>query len=95
MDKNTIIETRIDGLKASKLFSSDSTETLLITLEKDKLFPTHTSPRTTLLVVLVGEIDFHIENKTINLATHQTFTFEKNVEHHVTALKDSKFLIIR
>ena len=95
MDKNIIIETEINGLKASKIFTSDSTETLLITLEKDKLFPTHTSPRTTLLVVLEGEIDFHIENKTINLAKHQTYAFEKEIEHHVTAPKDSKFLIIR
>ncbi|MET2985165.1 cupin domain-containing protein [Aureibaculum conchae] len=95
MNKNIILETEIKGLKASKIFTTDSTETLLITLEKDKLFPTHTSPKTTLLVVLKGKIDFHIENKTIILAKHQTYTFEKNVEHQVTAHKDSKFLIIR
>ncbi len=95
MNKNIIIETEIEGLKASKIFTSKSTETLLIALEKDTLFPTHTSPRTTLLVVLKGKIDFHIENKTITLAEHQTFTFEKNIEHFVTAHEDSKFLIIR
>ena len=95
MNKNIIIETEIEGLKASKIFTSKSTETLLIALEKDTLFTTHTSPRTTLLVVLKGKIDFHIENKTITLAEHQTFTFEKNIEHFVTAHEDSKFLIIR
>ena len=95
MNKNIIIETEIEGLKASKIFTSKSTETLLIALEKDTLFPTHTSPRTTFLVVLKGKIDFHIESKTITLAEHQTFTFEKNIEHFVTAHEDSKFLIIR
>ena len=95
MNKNTITETKIGGLKASKIFSSEITETLLITLEKDKLFPTHTSPRTTLLVVLEGKIDFHIENKILTLAHHQTYTFEKDIEHYVTALEDAKFLIIR
>ncbi|MDY7396682.1 cupin domain-containing protein [Aureibaculum sp. 2210JD6-5] len=95
MNKNIIKEKEIKGLQVSKIFSSDSTETLLITLEKDKLFPTHTSPRTTLLVVLEGKIDFHIENKTITLAEHQTYSFEKDIAHHVTAHEDSKFLIIR
>lgn len=92
---NNIIETEIKGLKASKIFTSDSTETLLITLEKDHLFPTHTSPKTTLLVMLQGKIDFHIEKKIITLVEHQTYTFEKNIEHHVIAYEDSKFLIIR
>lgn len=95
MNKNIILETEIKGLKASKIFTSESTETLLIVLEKDKLFPTHISPKTTLLVVLNGKIDFHIENKTITLAAHQTYVFEKNIEHYVTAHDNSKFLIIR
>lgn len=95
MNTNIILETEIKGLKASKIFTSDSTETLLISLEKDKLFPTHTSPKTTLLVVLKGKIDFHIDNKTITLAEHQSYTFEKDIEHYVTAHEDSKFLIIR
>lgn len=95
MNKNTIIETEIKGLKASKIFTTDSTETLLITLEKDKLFPTHVSPKTALLVMLMGKIDFFIENEVITLETHQTYKFEKNIAHHVTAQKDSKFLIIR
>jgi len=95
MNKNIILETAIKGLKASKIFATESTETLLITLEKDKIFPTHTSPKTTFLVVIEGEIDFHIENKTITLAVHQNYKFEKDIEHYVTAHKDSKFLIIR
>lgn len=95
MNKNIIIETEIKGLNASKIFTSSSAETLLITLEKNALFPIHTSPRTTFLVVLKGKIDFYIEDKIITLAEHQTFTFEKNIEHHVIAHVDSKFLIIR
>lgn len=95
MNINIIKDKEIKGLQVSKIFNSDSTETLLITLEKDKIFPTHTSPKTTLLVVLKGKIDFHIENKTVTLAKHQIYTFEKNIEHYVTAHISSKFLIIR
>jgi quercetin dioxygenase-like cupin family protein len=92
---NTILETEIKGLNAIKIFKSEDAETLLISLEKGKLFPTHTSPKTTFLVMLEGNVDFYIENKTITLAKHQSYTFEKDLEHYVTANENSKFLIIR
>lgn len=92
---NTIIDTPIKGLNVAKIFKSDSTETLLISLEKGTLFPTHTSPKSTFLVVLEGNIDFHINNEIINLSKQQSYTFEKELDHHVTANENSKFLIIR
>lgn len=91
----TTLDTPIIGLNVSNIFKSDSTETLLISLEKNKLFPTHTSPKSTFLVVLEGDIDFHINQESINLVQHQTYTFDKELEHHVTANQNSKFLIIR
>lgn len=91
----TTLDTPIKGLNVANIFKSDSTATLLISLEKNKLFPTHTSPKSTFLVVLEGDIDFHINQETINLVQHQTYTFDKELEHHVTANQNSKFLIIR
>ncbi len=61
------------------MFTSESTATLLLSWKKDNFSPTHTSPITTLLVILKGKIDFHIENKTITLADHQTNRFEKDI----------------
>ncbi len=95
MNTNRILEANISGLQVSKIFNTTTTETLLITLEKGKLFPTHRSPKDTFLVVLNGSINFHIENKMIALEQHEVYTFKKDVEHHVTANADSKFLIIR
>ena len=92
---NIIIKTPIKGLNVAKIFKSDSTETLLISLEKSTLFPKHTSPKSTFLVVLEGNIDFHINNETINLLKHHSYTFEKDREHYVTANENAKFLIIR
>ncbi len=95
MNTNTIIKAEVSGLHASQLFKSETTETLLITLEKNKLFPKHTSPKETLLVVLEGSINFHIQHKMIALDQHEVYTFHADIEHHVTANKNSKFLIIR
>ena len=94
MNKNIIAEIELNGLQVANIFKSDSTETLLISLEKNKLFPTHTSPKSTFLIVLEGNVDFHIENKKVTLAKHQSFTFKKNIEHYVTANENSKFFII-
>lgn len=95
MDINTIKNTNIEGLNASKIFKTATTETLLITLQKGTTFPTHTSPKETLLVVLEGEIDFYIDNKTINLSAQQVYAFPEEVKHYVIAQSDAKFLIIR
>ncbi len=95
MDTNTIIRAEVNGLQVSQLFKSETTETLLITLEKNKLFPKHTSPRETLLIVIKGSINFNIQHEMITLKQHQIYTFQPAIEHHVTANEDSKFLIIR
>ena len=95
MNTNLIIENKVKGLQVSKIFESETTETLLISLEKGKEFPTHTSPKDAFLVVIEGFINFHIENKMIALERHEIYSFKKDVEHYVTANKNSKFLIIR
>jgi quercetin dioxygenase-like cupin family protein len=95
MNKNTIIETAIKGLNVSKIFKTESTETLLVSLEKGATFPTHTSPKDALLVVLEGSINFFIEEHNILLETQQVYTFTKEVAHYVTANENTKFLIIR
>lgn len=95
MNKNAIIDTAINGLHVSKIFKTENTETLLIAIEKGTTFPTHTSPKETLLVVLEGSINFYIEEDNILLETQQVYTFSKEVAHYVTANENSKFLIIR
>ena len=95
MNTNIINEAVVSGLNVSKLFKTDTTETLLITLEKQQLFPKHTSPKDALLVVLEGSINFYIENKMLALEKNEIYTFSKDVEHYVTANTNSKFLIIR
>ncbi|MCB0472518.1 MAG: hypothetical protein KDC56_05615 [Flavobacteriaceae bacterium] len=92
---DTIIKTAIKGLNVVKIFKSESTETLLISLEKEHLLATHVSPKKTLLVLLEGNIDFYLEKKLINIVKYQTYTFDRNIEHYVKANEDSKFLIIR
>lgn len=93
--RDRIRETTYNGLTVQKMFKSENTETLLITLEKDHNFPEHISPRDALLVMLEGSIIFNIQKKEYSINRQDYFTFPSNEPHRVTAVEDSKFLIIR
>lgn len=90
-----INDTGFDKLKVMKLTSSESCETLLISLEKGNTFPNHTSPREALLVMLEGEIVFSIDNSEYEIPQRHTFKFPAHTTHKVYARENSKFLIIR
>lgn len=84
-----------DKLKIEKLAKSGSYEILHISLEKDAIFPEHTSPTNAQLIVLEGAIIFHINEKSYPLYKHQYLGFEKEVKHWVQAKENANFLIIR
>lgn len=92
---NTIKSQPYDKHQVQKLVKTDTMEVLSISLEKDAIFPKHSSPTDAQLIVLVGDIVFHINNEPFHLAKHQHFSFPKEVEHWVKANENSKFLIIR
>ena len=92
---NTIAQQPYDGLQVEHLVKNETMEILSISLAKDAIFPSHTSPKDAHLVVLEGSIEFHIENQSVTLLPQQHFGFSKEVEHWVRALADTKFLIIR
>lgn len=93
--ENTIASQPYDKLQVQKLVKSDGFEILSISLEEDVIFPEHTSPTDAQLVVLEGNIVFHINGKSYQLKTQQYFSFPKETKHWVKANEDSKFLIIR
>lgn len=92
---NQIVEQPFDNLQIEKIVKTDTLEILSISLEKEAKFPEHTSPRDAQLVVLEGEIVFHINDTSYQLKTQQNFNFPKDTPHTVTARENSKFLIIR
>ena len=83
------------SLKVLKMAKTDAYEILGITLEKGCIFPEHISPTEAQLIVLEGDINFHIDQKKFHLKTQQHFNFPKETPHWVEALSDSKFIIIR
>jgi len=92
---NTIPSQKFDKLQVQKLLKTDAYDILSICLEKDSVFPEHISPTDAHLIVLEGEIEFHIEDELYRLKAQQYFSFPRQVPHWVKANENSKFLIIR
>ena len=92
---NSIRSQPFDKLKVQKLAKTESFEILSISLEKDAVFPEHTSPSDAKLIVLEGHIIFNINGECFHLTEQQYFNFPKEVEHWVRATENAKFLIIR
>ena len=92
---NTIPLQTFDKLQVQKLAKTDALEILSISLEKDAIFPEHTAPTDVQLIVLEGNIVFHINGKSYPLKKYQNFDFPKGEKHWVKAIENSKFLIIR
>ena len=91
----TIRKVSYKGLQAGKLLVIQAKEILHISLEKDALFPEHSSPSDANLLVLEGAIIFFINDKEYKLSKYDIFDFPKQEIHWVKAIENSKFLIIR
>ncbi|NAY92847.1 hypothetical protein GTQ34_13065 [Muricauda sp. JGD-17] len=92
---NHIKNEKYSGLNTHKLAKTETLEVIAISLEKDAVFPEHVSPKEAQLVVLEGDIDFHINHTVYNLTQFQHFDFPKEIKHWVRANENTKFLIIR
>ena len=58
--RNQIADQPFDNLQIKKIVKTDALEILSISLEKGTTFPEHTSPKDAQLIVLEGNIVFHI-----------------------------------
>lgn len=95
VEKEAIKNLPYDKLQITKLAKNEAFEVLAIGLEKDAIFPEHTSPTDALLVVLEGAIDFHINGERIQLSKNEAYSFSKETPHWVRACENTKFLIVR
>lgn len=92
---NQIAEQQYKNLQVQIVVETPKFDILSISLEKDAVFPEHSSPTDAELIVLEGDIVFHIDGEPYHLTKYQRFSFPKLTEHWVKATTNSKFLIVR
>lgn len=81
-DKNVLLERNESSLSA-------------IALKKHEVLDNHVSVCDACALVYEGEVEFHFNAEKFTVKKGQIIMFEKEKEHKVLALKDTKFLLIK
>lgn len=82
LDKNVLLERGESSLSA-------------IALKKDEIIESHISVCDACAYVFDGEAEFHFNAQKFKVKKGELIMFEKEKEHKVLALKDTKFLLIK
>ena len=82
LDKNVLLERNESSLSA-------------IALKKHEIIDNHVSVCNACAYVFEGEAEFHFEAEKFTVKKGELILFEKEKEHKVLALKDTKFLLIK
>ena len=81
-DKNVLLENGNSSLSA-------------IALKKHEVLDSHISVCDACAIVYEGEAEFHFNAEKFTLKKGELIMFEKEKEHKVLALKDTKFLLVK
>ena len=81
-DKNVLLERNESSLSA-------------IALKKHEVLDNHVSVCDACALVYEGEAEFHFNAEKFTVKKGQIIMFEKEKEHKVLALKDTKFLLVK
>ncbi len=67
----------------------------VIALKKDEILDSHISVCDACAYVFDGEAEFHFDAEKFTVKKGELIMFEKEKEHKVLALKDTKFMLIK
>lgn len=82
--------------KPNKIEIDKLTEnTLLITLHKGQKIKEHRIPKSAILLCVEGEVLYNHKEHEVNLTPIQYVEIEANLLHELTAIVDSKVLLIK
>lgn len=77
-----------------KIYSDNGTKLIAIAMKKGVELPNHKAPSRAKLIVVKGEIDFNILEKSYRLAVPDTLEIPLDTTHSVQAFENSLFLLL-
>lgn len=90
-----LIEFETKKFDKKVLLEDGESKLCAVALKKEETIETHTSIKDAAVLVLDGEIEIHFNAEKFKISKGEIIMFEKEKEHSVLALKDSKFLIVK
>ncbi len=95
LQKNAINEIGFDGLQTKLIVNNTTGKIILISLEKGAVLAKHVSDTDASITILEGEIDFEINGSTYRMKKGDVYSFNKNEEHELTGIQNSKVLLCK
>ena len=90
-----LIELEDRKFEKKVLLEDGESKMAIIALKKEEIINSHISVKDAAVFVLDGEIEIHFEAEKFTLGKGEIIMFEKEKEHTVRALKDSKFILVK
>lgn len=95
LELKELVDSKEHKLDKKILLERGESSLSAIALKKDEIIENHTSVCDACAIVYDGEAEFHFNAEKFTVKKGEVIMFEKEKEHKVLAIKDTKFLLIK
>lgn len=90
-----LIEFETQKFDKKVLLEDGDSKFAIIAIKKEEIIESHTSVKDAAVYVLDGKIEIHFNAEKFEVEKGEIIMFEKEKEHSVRAIKDSKFFLLK
>ena len=95
LEINELVENKENSFDRNVLLEHGESSLSAIALKKHEILENHYSVCDACAYVFEGEAEFHFNAEKFTVKKGELIMFEKEKEHKILALKDTKFLLIK
>ena len=95
LDLEDLVDNKENMLDRNVLLERGESSLSAIALKKHEVLDNHVSVCDACAIVYEGEAEFHFNAEKFTVKKGEIIMFEKEKEHKVLALKDTKFLLVK
>ena len=95
LDLEDLVDNKENMLDRNVLLERGESSLSAIALKKHEVLDNHVSVCDACAIVYEGEAEFHFNAEKFTVKKGELVMFEKEKEHKVLALKDTKFLLVK
>ena len=95
LDLEDLVDNKENMLDRNVLLERGESSLSAIALKKHEVLDNHVSVCDACAIVYEGEAEFHFNAEKFTVKKGELIMFEKEKEHKVLALKDTKFLLVK
>ena len=95
LELDNLVENKEHKLDKNVLLEHGESSLCAIALKKHEMLENHISVCDACIIVYEGEAEFHFNAEKFTVKKGELIMFEKEKEHKVLALKDTKFLLVK